>query len=223
MLGDVLEAAPLRRPTCGSSPTTPRPLVAADLGVEVVADPGGGQGAAVRRRSPASTGTASSSTPTCPCVDRPTALAALRRAAAPCPRRRRDGTTNALALPVRRGVPAALRARQRRPLRAAQALGSSPRSRAAELRRRRRHDSSDLERLGRAPGRARGRAQPLRRAREGRPALRRRRRREARRRAPRRARAGRADGDRQRRRRPRGARAPRLARPRLRPLRASRG
>ena len=92
------------RPTaCGSSPTTPPPrAIAVALGVEVVADPGGGQGAAVQAALAGVDGVCLVVNADLPRV-RPSDLDALARPAARGRgrdrRRPRDGTTNALGLP----------------------------------------------------------------------------------------------------------------------------
>ena len=225
MLGDVLEAAAahaghVRLVTDDAAAVE----IAAVLGVEVIADPGGGQGAAVQAALGGLEGACLVVNADLPGAT-PAALARLE-ALAPALVAAADGTTNALALPGARLVRTSLRLRQRRPLRGpGPRPGLDPRARA-----RRRH----APRPPRAP-RSRA-AHPAARPANG-PCVESTQGhcgahrvnvvllsggvggRQARSRAARRARAGRADDRRQRRRRPGGARALRLARPRLRPLR----
>jgi 2-phospho-L-lactate guanylyltransferase len=98
MLGDVLEAAAaagghVRLVTDAAAAVE----VAAGLGVDVIADPGGGQGAAVHAALAGVEGTCLVVNADLPCV---TAAALARLAAlAPALVAAADGTTNALALP----------------------------------------------------------------------------------------------------------------------------
>ena len=193
MLRDVLEAAAahgdrVRLVTDDAAAAR----VAAELGVEVVADPGGGQGAAVAG------GARSASTGVCLVVnaDLPRVRAVRSRGARgaragrcaraswprPTARRTRSALPFAEVFRPLYGPGSAARFRAH-----AAALGlDRPRPRAAEPRRRRRRRRRCRRR---GPRTARSRCS----ARERRPPLRRRRRRQARGRAPRRARARRAD------------------------------
>jgi len=97
MLGDVLEAAVAHadhvRLVTGDEAAS---VIAADLGVEVVADPGGGQGAAVRAALAGLEGPCLVVNADLPCATAAALghLAGLGSACVPAP----DGTTNALSL-----------------------------------------------------------------------------------------------------------------------------
>jgi 2-phospho-L-lactate guanylyltransferase (CobY/MobA/RfbA family) len=98
MLGDVLEAAIAHgdrvRLVTGDSVAA---ALAASLGIEVVRDPGGGQGAAVKAALAGVTGLCLVINADLPCVT--TEALARLEAAAPAHVAAADGTTNALALP----------------------------------------------------------------------------------------------------------------------------
>ena len=116
MLGDVLEAAAahaghVRLVTDDGAAVE----IAAVLGVEVIADPGGGQGAAVQAALLGLEGACLVVNADLPCAT-PAALARLE-ALAPALVAAADGTTNALALPEPTWFTPRLRFRQRRPLR----------------------------------------------------------------------------------------------------------
>ncbi len=101
MLGDVLEAASSFGPARLVTSDEAAGLVARDLGVEVVADPGGGQGAAVQAALAGLDGPCLVVNADVPRV-RPsdlTALAIPPRAGAVAIAAAPDGTTNALGLP----------------------------------------------------------------------------------------------------------------------------
>jgi 2-phospho-L-lactate guanylyltransferase len=101
MLGDVLEAAVAFGPTVLVTGDPSGALVADDLGADVVDDPGGGQGAAVRAGLATLDGPCLVLNADTPCV-RPSdlnALAVPARAGALGLVAAPDGTTNALALP----------------------------------------------------------------------------------------------------------------------------
>ena len=107
MLGDVLEAASSFGPARLVTSDEAAGLVARDLGVEVVADPGGGQGAAVQAALAGLDGPCLVVNADVPRV-RPldlTALAIPPRAGAVAIAAAPDGTTNALGLPYA-GLPA---------------------------------------------------------------------------------------------------------------------
>jgi 2-phospho-L-lactate guanylyltransferase len=100
MLGDVLEAAVARaaevRLVTGDAGAV---RIALSLGAEVVADPGGGQGAAVETALLGAEGTCLVVNADLPCAT-PAALERLEELA-PALAAAADGTTNALALPER--------------------------------------------------------------------------------------------------------------------------
>jgi 2-phospho-L-lactate guanylyltransferase len=100
MLGDVLDAAVSFGPTVVVSADDAADEVAAELGAESFADPGGGQGAAVRAALVGIAGPVLVVNADLPCVE----AADLERLAASggfALVEARDGTTNALALPSR--------------------------------------------------------------------------------------------------------------------------
>ena len=196
MLGDVLAAATAIGRTLVVTDDEAGRALAAELGAEPVADPGGGQGAAVAAAlARLGEGVVLVVNADLPCVV-PHDLRTLAGAAelgAIGYVEAADGTTNALALPEQGALRAALRRRQRRPL---------PRSRRGH---RRAGDRAARSRISAttstrsttcaasasAPGRGRRPRSAASCSREGRPPLRRRRRRALRARPRRRARAAR--------------------------------
>lgn len=97
MLGDVLEAATVLGPVRLVTAALAAGHVAADLGADLVGDPGGGQGAAVLAALGGVDGPCLVVNADLPCAT-PSALARLA-AGSPALVAAADGTTNALALP----------------------------------------------------------------------------------------------------------------------------